>query len=41
MFIILSYKGNANQNYAKIPSHPIQVGHHTGKKQQMLVRMRG
>jgi hypothetical protein len=26
MFNILNYKGNANQNYTKIPSHPSQTG---------------
>jgi hypothetical protein len=38
---ILRHKGNANQNYTKIPSHSSQIGHHQENKQQMLVRMRG
>jgi hypothetical protein len=25
---ILGYKGNANQNYIEIPSHPSQNGYH-------------
>jgi hypothetical protein len=34
MFNILSYKGNANQNYSESPSHPSQNGHHQENKQQ-------
>jgi hypothetical protein len=40
MFNVLSHKGNANQNYAEIPSHPSQNGNHQGTKQQMLQRCR-
>jgi UDP-N-acetyl-D-mannosaminuronic acid transferase (WecB/TagA/CpsF family) len=41
MFTILSCKGNVNQNYTEIPSHPSQNGYHQKNKQQMLVRMQG
>jgi hypothetical protein len=34
MFNILSYQGNANQNYIKISSHPNQNGYHQENKQQ-------
>jgi hypothetical protein len=30
MFNILSHKGNTNQNYTKISSHPSQIGHYQG-----------
>jgi hypothetical protein len=31
---ILSHQGNANQNYAEIPSHPSQIGHHEENRKQ-------
>jgi hypothetical protein len=40
MFNILSHKGNANQNYTEIPSHPSQKGNQENK-QQMVVRKWG
>jgi hypothetical protein len=40
MFSILGHKGNANQNYTEILTHPIQNGNHQENKQQkMLVKM--
>jgi hypothetical protein len=39
MFNLLSYKGNTNQNYTKIPYHFSQNGYHQENKQQMLARM--
>jgi hypothetical protein len=36
MFNILKHKGNANENYIKILSHPNQNGSHQENKQQML-----
>jgi hypothetical protein len=40
MFNIFSRKGNVNQKYTEIPSHPNQTGNHQeNKQQQMLVRM--
>jgi hypothetical protein len=40
MFNILTHKGNANQNYTEIHSHPSQIGNHQeNKQQQMLVGM--
>jgi hypothetical protein len=33
MFNTLSQKGNANQNYTEIPSHPSPNGYHQEKKQ--------
>jgi hypothetical protein len=41
MFNILIHKGNANQNYTKIISHPSQIGNHQENKQQMLAGMQG
>jgi hypothetical protein len=41
MFNILKHKRHANQNYTKIPFHPVQNGNHQENKQQMLVRMQG
>jgi hypothetical protein len=41
MFNILNHKGNANQNYTEIPSHPSQNGNQQENKQQMLVKMGG
>jgi hypothetical protein len=39
-FNIFSPKGNANQTYTEIPSHPSQNAcHQESKQQQMLVRM--
>jgi hypothetical protein len=40
MFNILIHKGNANQNYTKIPSYPSQLGNHLKNKKQMLARIR-
>jgi hypothetical protein len=39
MFNIPVHKGNTNQNYTEIPSHPNENGNHQKNKQQMLVRM--
>jgi hypothetical protein len=42
MFNIVSHKGNADQNYFEVPSHPSQIGfHQEHKPQQMLVKMWG
>jgi hypothetical protein len=41
MFNTLSHKGNANQNFTDILSHPSHIGNHQGNKQQLLVRIRG
>jgi hypothetical protein len=41
MFNTLSRKGNANQNYTKIPFGPSQTGHYQENKQQMLARIQG
>jgi hypothetical protein len=41
MFNILNHKGNANQNYTEIPSHPSQNVYHQENKQQILARMLG
>jgi hypothetical protein len=41
LFNFPGYKGNANQNYTKISSHPSYNGHLQEQKQeQMLARMR-
>jgi hypothetical protein len=43
MLNILNHKGNANQNYTEIPSHPSHIGNHQEKKQQqqqMLAKMK-
>jgi hypothetical protein len=37
----ISYKGNENQNYTEIPSHPSENDCHQENKQQMLARMLG
>jgi hypothetical protein len=37
MFKILSHKGNANQNYTEIPSHPSENSNHQENKN--MVRM--
>jgi hypothetical protein len=34
MFTISSHKGNANQNYTRIPPHPCQNSHHQKYHQQ-------
>jgi hypothetical protein len=39
MLNIFSHKGNANQNYIVIPSHPSQNGNQ--EKQQMLEKIWG
>jgi hypothetical protein len=40
MFNILIHKGNANQNYTNIPSHPSEIGNHQeNKHQQMLMKI--
>jgi hypothetical protein len=42
MFKNLSHKGNVNQNYIEIPSHPSQhKNNEENKEQQMLVRVGG
>jgi hypothetical protein len=42
MLTISSQKGNANQNYTKIPPHPCQSSHHQQHhQQQVLVSMWG
>jgi hypothetical protein len=38
---MLSNKGNVNQNYTKIPSHPSQIGNPENKQQQIFARMQG
>jgi hypothetical protein len=40
MFNICSQKGNANQDYTDISSHPSQIGNHQENQQQMLERMK-
>jgi hypothetical protein len=37
MFSIISYQGNANQMYTKIPSHSSQNYHQENEEQQMNV----
>jgi hypothetical protein len=40
MFNTLSHKGNANENYTKIPPHPSQNGNYQENEiQQTLLRM--
>jgi hypothetical protein len=42
MFKVNSHKGNANQNYIEIPSHPSQNScGQEDKQQQMLRRIQG
>jgi hypothetical protein len=41
MFNIFRHKGNANQNYTEIVSHPSHSGYHQENKQQILERKWG
>jgi hypothetical protein len=41
MFSNLSHRENANQNFTKIPFHPIQIGNHQENTQQILGKVQG